>query len=83
MAKTTFELTWNYDKSEYRTFLEERGLIHLKKHNESAFRVGDAVRSKSGHIARVVDRFANYENYSIDVTVANNSLTREEMSENF
>ena len=83
MAKKTFELTWNYDESEYRTFLEEKGLAHLKKHNESKFRIGDAIRSKSGQIARVVGRFANYENYSVDITVANNSLTREEMSENF
>lgn len=79
MAKYTFEMSWNYSKEEYEQFLKDHKLIHLKSHKEKYFKVGDALRSEKGAIARIMDKFKNYENCSMDYTIANNKLDNEQM----
>lgn len=83
MSKYVVELGWNYDDDEYRQFLLDHDVVHLKSHGDRWFKVGDALRSRKGVIARVVDRFANRENLSIDITIANNKLSYEEMDKHF
>lgn len=79
MAKYTFEMSWNYSEEEYEQFLKDHKLTHLKSHKEKYFMVGDALRSEKGVIARIMDKFTNYENCSIDYTIANNRLDNEQM----
>jgi hypothetical protein len=84
MAKITIELSWNYEDSEFQSMLVERKLTHLPGDPEKPWlRVGDGLRSKKGSIARVVGRFKNYENSSIDFTIANKTLTQEQMEDHF
>jgi hypothetical protein len=83
MGKYTIEMSWNHDETEYRQFLQERGITHIKEHNSPYFKVGDALRSRKGLTVRVMSRFANYENYSEDYTIANNSSSVEELYKNF
>ncbi len=83
MAKYTFEMSWNYSEEEYESFLEGRGLTHLKSHNEKYFKVGDALKSDKGVIARIMEKYNNYENYSHDYTIASNKLSVDEMYKNF
>jgi len=83
MAKYVFEMSWNYSEEEYKKFLEENKLVHLKSHGDKYFKVGDALRSEKGCIARIVDKFNNYENLSTDYTIANNKLSNNEMFEQF
>lgn len=79
MAKYTFEMSWNYSEEEYEQFLKDHKLTHLKSHKEKYFKVGDALRSEKGAIARIMDKFKNYENCSMDYTIANNKLDNEQM----
>ena len=79
MAKYTFEMSWNYSEAEYEQFLKDHKLTHLKSHKEKYFKVGDALRSEKGAIARIMDKFNNYENLSHDYTIANNKLDNEQM----
>ena len=83
MAKLTFEMSWNYSEAQYDQFLKENKLVHLKSHGDKYFKVGDALRSEKGTIARIMDKFNNYENLSHDYTIANNKLTEEEMDKQF
>lgn len=83
MAKYCFEMSWNYDEQEYHEFLESRNLTHLKTHNEPYFKVGDALRTRTGITARIMDKFNNYENYSHDYTLANKSLSVEQLYQAF
>lgn len=83
MAKLSFEMSWNYTEEQYNEFLKENDLVHLKTHGEKYFKVGDALRSSKGVIARIMERFSNYENLSIDYTIANNNLSKEEMYSQF
>lgn len=83
MAKYSFEMSWNYDKEEYQNFLKEGNLTHLKTHDDCYFKVGDALRTKEGVVARIVDKFNNYENYSHDYTIANNKLSTQEIYKAF
>ena len=83
MARLTFEMSWNYSEAEYDQFLKENKLVHLKSHGDKYFKVGDALRSEKGCIARVVAKFNNYENLSHDYTIANNKLSQEEMITQF
>ena len=83
MARLMIELPWNYSEKEYDDFLKENELVHLKSHGDKYFKVGDALRSKKGCIARIVDKFNNYENLSHDYTIANNKLSVEEMRNHF
>lgn len=83
MAKYCFEMSWNYDEQEYRNFLKEGNFTHIKTHNEPYFKVGDALRTRTGITARIVDKFNNYENYSHDYTIANNKLSVQEMYKAF
>jgi hypothetical protein len=83
MAKFEFELSYNYDRKEFDKFLEDRKLKHLKNHKDWWLKVGDALRSEKGVIARVVNSFSNKENLSIDFTIANNVLDRNGMQEHF
>lgn len=83
MAKYIFEMSWNYDEREYRQFLKDYKLTHLKTHNEEYFKVGDALRSENGIIARIVHKFNNYENCSHDYTIANVKVSVDEMYDNF
>lgn len=76
-------MTWNYDRDDYEQFLIDHNVTHLKSHGEKSLKVGDALRSAKGVIARIVDRFVNYENLSVDYTIANNQLSWEEMHEHF
>lgn len=81
--KYTFELPWNYSEENYEQFLTEHNVIHLKSHDEKCFKVGDALRSSKGVVARIMERFANYENCSIDYTIANNKLDTMQIYEQF
>ena len=83
MAKYSFEMSWNYDEQEYQDFLKEGNFTHLKTHNEAYFKVGDALRTRTGITARIVSKFNNYENCSHDYTLANNSLSVEELYQAF
>ena len=83
MAKTVFEMNWNYSGAQYDAFLKENSLVHLKSHGDKYFKVGDALRSSKGVVARIMDKFDNYENCSHDYTIANNKLTEEEMDKQF
>jgi len=83
MAKLTFEMSWNYSDAQYDQFLKDNQLVHLKTHGDKYFKVGDALRSAKGTIARIMDKFNNYENLSHDYTIANNKLTEEEMDKQF
>lgn len=83
MAKLTFEMSWNYSEAEYEQFLKKNKLVHLKSHGDKYFKSGDALRSEKGCIARIVDKFNNYENYSHDYTIANNKLSEDEMYTQF
>ena len=83
MAKLTFDMSWNYSEAEYDQFLKENKLVHLKSHGDKYFKVGDALRSEKGCIARIMDKFNNYENYSHDYTIANNKLSVDEMYTQF
>jgi hypothetical protein len=83
MAKLTFEMSWNYSEAEYDQFLKENKLVHLKSHGDKYFKVGDALRSEKGCIARIMDKFNNYENLSHDYTIANNKLSVDEMYTQF
>lgn len=83
MAKYRFEMSWNYSEEEYEQFLQDYKLTHLKSHKEKYFKVGDALRSEKGVIARIVGEFNNYENLSHDYTIANNKLDGEQMDVHF
>ena len=83
MAKLTFEMSWNYDLEEYQKFLSENKLTHLKSHGEKYFKPGDALKSEKGVIARVMQKFVNCENLSVDITIASNKLSYEEMMGHF
>lgn len=84
MAKLTIELPFNYDEQDYNLMLSQRKLTHLSKHGvKCTFKAGDALRSEKGVIARIVERFVNYENYSTDLIIANNQLSWEEMNDHF
>ena len=83
MAKLTFEMSWNYSEAEYDQFLKENKLTHLKSHGDKYFKTGDALRSEKGTIARIMEKFNNYENLSMDYTIANNKLSQEEMITQF
>lgn len=83
MAKLTFDMSWNYSEAEYDQFLKENKLVHLKSHGDKYFKVGDALRSEKGCIARIMDKFNNYENLSHDYTIANNKLSVDEMYTQF
>lgn len=83
MAKLTFDMSWNYSEAEYDQFLKENKLVHLKSHGDKYFKVGDALRSEKGCIARIMDKFNNYENLSHDYTIANNKLSVDEMYSQF
>ena len=79
MAKYTFEMSWNYSEEEYEQFLKDYKLTHLKSHKEKYFKVGDALRSNKGIIARIMDKFNNYENCSHDYTIANSKVCNDTM----
>ena len=79
MAKYTFEMSWNYSEKEYEQFLKDHKLTHLKSHKEKYFKVGDALRSNKGVIARIMDKFNNYENCSHDYTIANSKVCNDTM----
>lgn len=79
MSKYTFEMSWNYSEEEYEQFLKNHRITHLKSHKEKYFKIGDALKSEKGSIARIMDKFNNYENLSMDYTIANNKLDREQM----
>ena len=79
MAKYTFEMSWNYSEQEYEQFLKDYKLTHLKSHKEKYFKVGDALRSNKGVIARIMDKFNNYENLSHDYTIANSKVCNDVM----
>lgn len=83
MAKLTFDMSWNYSEAQYDQFLKENKLVHLKSHGDKYFKVGDALRSEKGCIARIMDKFNNYENLSHDYTIANNKLSVDEMYTQF
>lgn len=83
MAKISFEMSWNYSEEEYNQFLKDNKLVHLKSHGDKYFKVGDALRSEKGCIARIMDKFNNYENLSHDYTIANNKLSTDEMYSQF
>jgi len=83
MAKFTFEMSWNYTEGEYEQFLKDHKVTHIKKHDEKYFKVGDALKSSAGIIARIMDKFNNYENCSHDYTIANKSVRAEEMRNAF
>lgn len=76
-------MSWNYSEEEYEEFLALRKITHLKSHGERYFKVGDALRSEKGVIARIVGKFNNYENLSHDYTIANNKLDSEQMDVHF
>lgn len=81
--KYTFELPWNYSEHDYHQFLNDHNLVHLKSHGEKYFKVGDALRSPKGVVARIMERHPNHENLSIDYTIANNKLDMMQMVEHF
>lgn len=83
MAKYTFEMSWNYSEEEYNEFLKEHSITHLKSHSDNCFKVGDALRSNKGVIARIMEKFNNYENSSHDYTIASNKLSIEEIYKHF
>jgi len=83
MAKYTFEMSWNYSEEEYEQFLKDYKLTHLKSHKEKYFKVGDALRSNKGVIARIMEKFNNYENCSHDYTIANSKVCNDIMTLEF
>jgi len=83
MAKYVFEMSWNYSEEEYEQFLKDHKLTHLKSHKEKYFKVGDALRSNKGVIARIMEKFNNYENLSHDYTIANSKVCNDVMTLEF
>lgn len=76
-------MSWNYSEEEYEQFLNEHSITHLKSHKEKYFKVGDALRSNKGVIARIMEKYNNYENSTHDYTIASNKLSVEEIYKHF
>lgn len=82
MAAIWIELPFGYDEGAIKEWLTDRGLVHLKTHDQYWIKPGDGLRSASGHIARVVEKSNNEVNEPY-IKVANNKLSKEEMSQYF
>lgn len=79
MGTYTIAMSWNYSEDEYMQYLHDTGTTHLKQHDENYLKVGDALRSKNGVVARIMERRANHENCSIDYVIANKKLNNIEL----
>lgn len=83
MGKISVEFSWNKQSEGLKQLLIENKLTHLKKHDDDYLKVGDALRSEKGVIARVVEKFNNYENYTHDFVLANKNVSSEELEKQF
>lgn len=82
MASIWIELPYGYDANDIKQFLTDHKLTHLKSHGEYWVRVGDALKSDKGVIARVMEAKRN-EVGEPHICIANKNLTKEELTEQF
>lgn len=79
MATSWIELPYQYDEKDLKQWFTIHNLTHLKKHGDWNVKVGDAIRNKSGLIARVMDKKRN-EVGEPHILIANKNLSSGQMS---